>query len=390
MTTATDDGVRRLLARAGEVAVAPPFNPVNLLVRNEMDLSRLIGWMLDPCADHGSGVAFLRRFLEMVGLTGFQHLERGRVELEAMRRVGRAVVGRIDLQVSHPSFVVLIENKPFAGFGDAQLERYVRSLPADGRTGCVVALLGRGWSDLALQRVARASGALAVRLGVEVRDWVGACASEMQHGRVRDLLEALREDLDIRHGGMWEETMMDVVDAMTGTPDEVAAAVAVIEARDKFAERVGRDFQSRVSSLADARGLGPIRPVADETALFMGSRHGTLRLDIGLAGFDMVLEAEGTYFRDVSVSLCARRKTPRIERVHSDLVASMVAAFGVGSGERLVEWYAWWDWVGALHPSGRAPADAPGLWAWAADGSPDGLAARFVERAAEVRDAVVA
>ncbi|OYY66583.1 PD-(D/E)XK nuclease family protein [Sphingomonas sp. 28-62-11] len=388
MNAGLDFEVRRLLARAGEAAVAPPFNPVSLLVRNEMDLSRLIAWMLDPRADHGQGPGFLRPFLQLAGMEDAVRLERSRVELEATRRVGGAIIGRIDVEVTHSSFVLLVENKPFADFGEEQLERYVSSLPADGRAGRVVALVGRGWSDAALKGVTRASGATAVRLGVEVRDWVGACAASLPAGRVRELLAAMREDLDIRHGGMWEEAMMDIVDAMTVTPGEVAAAVAIIEARDKFAERVGRDFRARVSSLAGASGLSGLRPLEDEASLFTGSRHGMLRLDIGLADFDMVLEAEGTYLRDVSVSLCARRKTPRIERTHAALVARMVEVFGVGAGEPLVEWYAWWDWVGALHPTGRAPADAPGLWAWAADASEDGLAARFVRRAAEVRDAV--
>lgn len=375
--------VPALLARVHAALPTPSFDPVALLVRRETDLSRLIAWMLDPRGSHGAGPAFLQSFLALSGISAPADLHRARVELEAARRVGKRLFGRVDIQITHPGFILLVENKPFAGFGNAQLERYVSSLSNDARTGRVVALLGRGWSDDALRRVVPA-GAVAVRLGIEIRDWVGACAAHTD-GRVRQFLEAFRDNLNEQHGGMRLAEVDRVIDQMLDGPEAVAAAAAVIEARDRFATRLCQDFSARVAVLAKAAGLNGLRPVDDEAPLFGGAKSGTLRLDIGLADFDVALEAEATYFRDISFCISSRRKVPRIERVHAELVRRLRAALGEGSGEPLVDWYAWWDWVDALHSSGSAPADGPNLWAWAADASDDGLAARFVSRAAEIK-----
>lgn len=377
--------ITALLPRVKEAIARQPFNPLSLLIQRETDLSRLFAWMLDARAEHGAGTTYLALFLEMIGLNIVGDLNRSRVETEANRYAGGKSVGRVDLQVEHPRFVILVENKPYAAFGDSQLHRYVSSLPTDGRDSLVVVMLGRGWSNEGIRHILPERHAVAFHLGTDVRDWVGACVARTPSGKVRDLLDTLREDLDIRHGGLREAGMEHIIDELTRDTETLAAAIAVIEVRDRLAIRVNRDFTARVSALARAAGLGVSRPIADETMLFGGNKHGTLRLDIGLDEFDAAIEAESTYFRDISFSISARRETKNIEARHSDLIAKLRQAFGPGSGESLVNWYAWWDWVDGLHVTGKAPVDTPTLWAWAADASAEGLASRFVAWAVEVK-----
>lgn len=64
------------------------FNPVTLLVRRELDLSRLLAWLLDPLGDHGLGAAPLGGFLELAGISHNRQLSLCRVELEVPRYVG--------------------------------------------------------------------------------------------------------------------------------------------------------------------------------------------------------------------------------------------------------------------------------------------------------------
>lgn len=364
------------------------FNPVTLLVRRELDLSRLLAWLLDPLGDHGLGTAPLSGFLDLAGISHNRRLSLCRVELEVPRYVGAVLAGRIDIELVHPDFVVLVENKPFAGFGDRQLERYVRALPANGTPGRVIALLGRGWRNEALAGLEAQTGARALRLGIEIRDWVIACTASAPPGRARSLLEAFSENLDERHGGMGGTMMTGTVDEVAATPASMAAAMAIIEAREAIAARMTQDFSARVARRLAGTGIGAVSLREGSRPLFGGNLNGILCIDIGLEGFDVALGADGTYFSWAFLSLRARREIPKIGKRHAETVAKLTAALGSSSDTDLHDLYLWWRWIEELGPAGTLPADGPGMWAWAADDSDDGLAAVFVAKASEMKAAV--
>lgn len=364
------------------------FNPISLLVRREMDLSRLLGWLLDPMGNHRLGAAPLDRFLALVGVDGVKGTDRCRVGLEVPRRVGRKLAGRIDIELSHYQFEVLIENKPFAAFGDRQLERYVETLPADGRQGRVVALLGAGWSNDVVESLKQRSGAMALRLGFEVRDWVVACADAAPPDRIRDLLITFGEDLDERHGGMGAAVTARIVDDVMATPDDVAAAISIIQARDAIGERMTRDFTARVARRLDGSMIGALRAQKGDRPLFCSNKEGVLRIDIGLEGFDVELKADGTNFTSAYIGVTARRRMPQIAKLHADRITSLAAALGSSSDTDLHALYLWWRWLDEFGSAGATHEDGPAMWAWAADDADDGLAAVFVGKAAEIKAAL--
>jgi hypothetical protein len=89
--------------------------------RDELTHSRLIGWLLDPCARHGLGSRVLRGLLGCGGLTvdDAHALGRARVTLEHP-----LAGGRLDIVVDGPGFYLVIENKVDAAEGPDQCAFY--------------------------------------------------------------------------------------------------------------------------------------------------------------------------------------------------------------------------------------------------------------------------
>jgi hypothetical protein len=108
-------------------ALAPRFRPIELFRPKEVDLSRVISFLLDPREKHGQGLTFLQLFLDLVGLkSSNSDSENVRVWTEDVLDFdsGRADI-RLDYQaIDRQNWHLLIENKPWAGDGSRQIDRY--------------------------------------------------------------------------------------------------------------------------------------------------------------------------------------------------------------------------------------------------------------------------
>ncbi|MCK2056871.1 PD-(D/E)XK nuclease family protein [Methylobacterium sp. 37f] len=365
------------------------FNPVALLLIDEMDLSRVIGWMLDPAGTHGQGDRYLRHFLDLCGINAPDECRTAKVRLEVPRYAAGRLMGRIDIEVSHPRFLVLVENKPTARFGDRQLERYARTLPRDlGGQARVVTLLGTGWDGPAVAAIERA-GTRALKLGTNVRGWVAACQSATTMVKVAAFLGDFEAHLDKRYAGKDAHNVQQIINLLAASPETVAASIAIMDARDALTATVNDRFAALVQQRAHAVGLGDLRPIAGEMPLFSPNRNGMLRLDIGDPRFDFAISAESTNFRGVALGLCLCKWRRGTARIYAGEIARLREALGPGQIDQ-DEWWLWWDHVASLDASGRRSVNPPDLWAWAADAGEEGLAAAFVNRAVEAKEALSA
>ncbi|WP_342107375.1 PD-(D/E)XK nuclease family protein [Methylobacterium sp. SI9] len=365
------------------------FNSATLLLVDEIDLSRVIGWMLDPAGTHGQGDRYLRSFLGLCGIAAPDDCQSAKVRREVPRYALGRLMGRIDIEVVHPTFLLLIENKPTARFGDQQLERYARTLPRDlGRQARVITLLGAGW-DAAVIGAIEQAGTRALKLGTHVRDWVAACRLATTEAKVAAFLLDLEESLDMRFAGKDAHAVQQIIDLLTATPETVAASIDIMDAREALAATINDRFVDAVQTRARAAGLGAIRPVADEAALFSPQRNGMLRLDIGDPRFDFALSAEATFFRNVALGVCLRKERRAMAGVYAEEIARLSTTLGPGQG--IVDgWWLWWDHLQALDASGSRGISPTDFWAWAADDGDDSLAAAFVSRALEAKVALYA
>lgn len=360
------------------------FNLSNLLIQREADLSRVIAWMLDPRGNHGMAHAFLDLFLDMCGI----HAEASglaRVRLEVPRFRAAKSVGRVDIEIVHPSFELLIENKPTAGFGDRQLERYVSSIGSIGpRKGRVVVLLGSGWSEDARKKIAT-TGVLVLRLGEEVSQWVSACSEVTANAALRGFLDMLEHDLVERYSEQGSLHMREIVDLMMRDPDTIAASIAIMRAQGALNFAMTQRFRDMVESRAERHGFGPVVSLPDEQPLFTGSKWGILRLNLGDTRYDFALQTDSTNFRDVAIGVVVRKESAALARVYQDEIARIHAAHGGGHGDKPDTWWLWWVYITSFDPGGARADNGPALWKWAADPSDNGLAALFVQKALETR-----
>ena len=100
--------------------------------RSELQHSRVLEWLLNPCGTHGLGRSFLRGFLTRISSdgdrTGLSHAEVDGWDLHDVKTVRER--HRIDILVVGESdgFVCLIENKIDSGEHTDQLSRYLKDV----------------------------------------------------------------------------------------------------------------------------------------------------------------------------------------------------------------------------------------------------------------------
>jgi PD-(D/E)XK nuclease superfamily len=90
--------------------LAPDFNPFDFIQPDEVGLSKILNWLLDPTGTHGQGSRFLHLFLEQLGLVWpSESHEWAKAETEVV-----ITDGRLDILISSGKFHLAIENKPWA------------------------------------------------------------------------------------------------------------------------------------------------------------------------------------------------------------------------------------------------------------------------------------
>jgi hypothetical protein len=185
------------------------FNVFNMFWVDENKLSDILKELLDPEGTHGQGRCFLQNFLPLLGLS--EHLVNAK-RIEVIREDPTTWIERfqrrIDVTVHIDDFCVAIENKPWAGEQESQLEDYHRHLEAKHKTSfCLVYLTGVDSveptsMDETLVEERRAKGT--VRLISYQKDllpWleqcVMSCSSDKFRWFLRDFADHVREKFPI-------------------------------------------------------------------------------------------------------------------------------------------------------------------------------------------------
>lgn len=124
---------------------APDFNPFRYIARNENALSDVVADLLNPNETHGQGPLFLECFLKVARFRRKSRLMSARVEREVPTNGSRRIDILLEFDVKGGRFGIGIENKPWAGEGDGQVQGYLADLKQAYPAGCMVVFLaGRG------------------------------------------------------------------------------------------------------------------------------------------------------------------------------------------------------------------------------------------------------
>jgi hypothetical protein len=236
--------------------LAPDFSPFQFIAKDELNLSRLIAWMLDRDGSHGQGVAFLKIFVKELALdwTTEQCEAADRPALE----VSIAKNGRLDILLTSGNSQIVIENKPYAIDQLEQVRRYLdyldqrmldtRKLLYITAHGTDPAIASVGKDELDRRKL---SGELKlVNYSSDVIVWLDECFKECGSDRVRLFVEQFRSFILREFKGVTDVSERDeLVEYMASTKETISAAIAVSSARDELQNRLLEKLKEQISEI---------------------------------------------------------------------------------------------------------------------------------------------
>ena len=261
-----------------QVAVqeAPCFSALSLLSPDENSLSDIIAGLLDPHAAHGQGEAFLARFLARCGSVGMHarnvvsiHRESRTIFIASQRR-------RMDILVDGGKWGVAIENKPWAGEQEEQLQDYADDLESRfGEYFLLIRLVGREVEitsmDASRQERLGAQGKFASwRYDAELLAWVTDCRQNCRAPRVATFLDEFSRYITAEftattnpRTNMERKHLLPALESiLENDPSQLHSAAAIAELfpdlRQKFVSQLFDEIQKDVMASIGA-GWSPKR-----------------------------------------------------------------------------------------------------------------------------------
>lgn len=372
--------------------LAPDFNLVDHLRKNEVALSRYLGLLLDIKGVHGQGELFLRGLLQLLGQPGFEPQDLLRVELEQRTHGGRF----LDIYLEFRGGVIGIENKPWAADQDKQLEDYARFLQTSARGRQWLLVYACNWepSEASLspeQRKAleQTDNFLCLDF-LQIAEWLDESACHTRAPKVRLFVEALSTFVRQQVNGESDVSEAEQIKAVIlQKPEHLEAALKVAQFIEQVKAQLLANFRSSLSEALASHGLGlewegePLasgRSYAGFGVKLHPAHQLQLRFEFGAARLTKL-----------EWGIC--RNNPQIELNPTDaevIAVAMDSAFGPGN-------HGWpaWPWypgTGArdsvLHDNERNWATAAEPWLSMQDDSEQGLVQRIVQLALKTQHAL--
>lgn len=323
--------------------LAPRFRIFDYLRDDEYGLSHCLMDLLDPSGPHGQGRLFLDGFLELLKLPkegDFEDFKGIHIEHTTERR------RRIDLLIHFENALLGIENKPFAGDQDLQLDDYASYLEriADGDHWVLAFLSNRDPSEFSISEKRRKElseqGNFQNISFRDIEEWLISTARQSQCLTVRIFTEELARH--IRHNINGELDMTEekeIIECMRSSDERLAAAI-----------QVGNTVPELKIKLMTAFGEQLIDEVNKENMFFLEKGGKSLSTPQGSCGFDIAFadhqdaflrfEFESTsfgyFFWGIKTMIDGRDVEPErkqaINRVMSEAYSS----------EQSTPYWAWW------------------------------------------------
>ena len=295
----------RALERELDRHLARRFNVFDYLYTDEVALSRIIAYLLDPEARHGQGTLFLRTLLDELKEIG------GRPDPDADLVKGIDVVTerviadgrRLDVSVEIPGtdgpYCLAIENKPYADDQRNQVRDYLRFLDEKyGERFLLIYLSPTGqapssWS-LPPKELPKWTGRLAVmgywsgpeqhvwgdrydefRVGLSLAAWFSACRRRCEPDRLRWFLSEAETFCKRQFGGhsmTTDHETRTIKEYLFANPEHLETAQSVSDAWLKVKEVLCRGFLEHLRTELAGRSRKEWPDIAPD--LRVGCRYG--------------------------------------------------------------------------------------------------------------------
>ena len=240
--------------------LAPDFTPFDFIDFDEMGLSRILAWLLNPEATHGQGGHFLRLFLDRLA-TGWSSddCERAKVKAESPIKEGR-----LDIIVRSGDRALVIENKPWAADQPTQLERYFRYLDSllihSGglrATDCLLIYLTADGSfppkgsicDEQVRRRTETGQLHCWSYREHILNWTAECRAVCRADRVSIFIDEFARYIRKSFAEIADMTMQDrIVEEIVSSPAMVSPAMQIAFAADAIRDSLLLKLRSQISA----------------------------------------------------------------------------------------------------------------------------------------------
>jgi PD-(D/E)XK nuclease superfamily len=316
---------------------APDYNTFDFIEPDEMRLSKIVAWFLNPRQTHGQGSVFLRLFLDPLRL----NVQPDECDFADVQTEVTISGGRLDVLVSTTSFRLAIENKPWAGDLDTQLVRYLAHFDSLGVPQYQVIYLtsnGRPPPEHSIPEAERERRIDAGQLelwgyDLQIQAWLARCRAECRADRVSMFIDEFSRYIRSIFEGVRDRTMSDhLLDEIVGSADRVSAAMQIILLADTIRRRLLSDLGQQVCRKLPGRDV----KVVDNP----WERYSGLTIEFSQQspyGFGM--EFQNTQFNGLIMGIY--RKVEKSQPRASEYDC-LVNSFGNASQN---DWWLWYRWA---------------------------------------------
>lgn len=234
---------------------APNFTFFDFCDTSELGLSSIIAWLLDPMDDHEQGEAFLQAFAETFGISvpPATNLSKARVHVEATTSLIKASRRRIDIVVDCGTFLIGIENKPYAQFQSNQIADYCKDLDLRSRGEFALVIL-KGWTgaspDTQLKLAELHESKIVDSDYRTLQTWVRLCRERCRATKVSYFLEHFDRFIDEELlTGMSDREESVIISTVAVDRAQLLTALDLIAAAPSLYERLHQDLASALRKL---------------------------------------------------------------------------------------------------------------------------------------------
>jgi PD-(D/E)XK nuclease superfamily len=311
--------------------LSPDFNVFDFVAPDELELSRILAWLLDEKGSHEQGQIFQQLFFDQIGVPAEVRPHGGAVYTEFP-----VPGGRLDIFVRSAHLCIAIENKPWASDQVGQIQTYSRWLAREKVPYKLVYMTSDGRPPSATSIPEEELHALRERDSLslvgyrrEIRDWLSRCRASCKSDRVSAFIAELIAYIDHTFGGETDQTMKNhLLDEIIALPERVAAtmqtALLADSLRQKLLELLGRQVTEQL----------PGHRV--EVSANVWERYSGLRIGFSDdSDYVFSLEFQNSQFNGLVYGIQRRREHSPVQNKEDKAVQNEI-----GSGKS----NSWWLW----------------------------------------------
>lgn len=361
--------------------LAPDFNPLDFMKIDELNLSRVIAWLLRPDGSHGQGSAFLQQLLVLIR-SEWSPDECSAAQVYLEYGIGD---GRIDILVKSGGRVLAIENKPFSDDQPDQLERYLRYLDGFGAENYrLLYLTPNGTPPREKSICSHRSGARIesdhlhlASYNSTMLEWLSACRATCRADRVTVFLDEVSRAVRKKFQGVSDMSDQEhITDVMAASPQSVGASMLIANTALALKSRLSGILEQQLGKLIEAKGW-------KFTAGFSPARYSAIRVDFDERSPVVVsFMFDRANFNSLAIGIEKKQGT---KFSGGNLHRAMNGILGASHGTAGEDW-PWWQSLGAENALCPLPRDWEtdvDVWIKIADGRATLITMSAIEKVAD-------